>query len=89
MVTLIATVSNSVSDMAKKRKGKQVRANFRKRQNTRVRKTDFTREFEVDAEQLGDQRTDERVSGKGHLTRKRTIAGSDAESEASGDSKSI
>ena len=84
MVTLIATVSNSVSDMAKKRKGKQVRANFRKRQNTRVRKTDFTREFEVDAEQLGDQRTDERVSGKGHLTRKRTIAGSDAESEASG-----
>ena len=70
--------------MAKKKKGKQVRANFRKRQNTRVRKTDYTREFEQDAESLGDQRTDERVSGKGDLTRKRTIVGSDAETDASG-----
>jgi len=70
--------------MAKKKKGKQVRANFRKRQNTRVRKRDFTREFEQDAEALGDQRTDERVSGKGDLTRKRTVVGSDAETDASG-----
>ena len=70
--------------MAKKKKGKQVRANFRKRQNTRVRKRDFTREFEADAEQLSDQKNDERVSGKGHLTRKRTIVGADAESGAVG-----
>ena len=76
--------NRAVSPMAKKKKGKQVRANFRKRQNTRVRKRDFTREFEQDAESLGDQRTDERVSGKGDLTRKRTVAGSDANSDASG-----
>ncbi|QEG22833.1 ribosome small subunit-dependent GTPase A [Mariniblastus fucicola] len=70
--------------MAKKKKGKQVRASFRKRQNTRVRKRDFTKEFNEDADGLSDQRTAERVSGKGDLTRKRTIVGSDAETDASG-----
>ncbi len=70
--------------MAKKKKGKQVRANFRKQQNTRVRKRDFTREFEEDADGVNDQRSGERVSGKGHLTRKRTISGVDAETAASG-----
>ncbi len=70
--------------MAKKKKGKQVRANFRKRQNTRVRKRDFTRQFEEDADGVNDQSNAERVSGKGDLTRKRTISGEDAESGASG-----
>ena len=70
--------------MAKKKKGKQVRANFRKRQNTRVRKRDFTKEFKEDAEGLIDEKSAERVSGKGELTRKRTIAGTDAETGASG-----
>ncbi len=70
--------------MAKKKKGKQVRANFRKRQNTRVRKRDFTREFEEDADGVNEQRSGERVSGKGDLTRKRTVSGADAATGASG-----
>ena len=70
--------------MAKKKKGKQVRANFRKRQNTRVRKRDFTKEFKEDAEGLIDEKSAERVSGKGELTRKRTIAGTEAKTDASG-----
>ena len=71
--------------MAKKRKGGgKVRANFRKRQNTRVRKTDFTREFADDVEKLDNQSAGERVSGKGALSRKRTIIGADAENNESG-----
>ena len=70
--------------MAKKKKGKQVRANFRKRQNTRVRKRDFTREFQDDSAEVHDQEKAERVTGKGGLTRKRTISGVDAETDASG-----
>ncbi len=71
--------------MAKKRKGKQkVRASFRKRQNTRVRKTDYTREFADDAQKLENEQTGERVSGKGALTRKRTIIGSNADTPDAG-----
>lgn len=71
--------------MAKKRKGSgKVRANFRKRQNTRVRKTDFTREFADDADKLDSQIAGERISGKGSLTRKRTVSGADAENLESG-----
>ncbi len=63
--------------MAKKNKNKKtVRADFRKRHDARTRKKDFTREFSEDSEQLEDSRKHERVSGKGHLTRKRTIVGS-------------
>ena len=63
--------------MAKKKKPKKtVRAQFRKRHDGRKRKTDFTREFKEDAEKLGDSMHGERLSGKGSLTRKRTITGS-------------
>lgn len=65
--------------MAKKKKKKQSRVSFRKRHQGRVRDSDLTREFNTgDSEKLADAVKNERVSGKGDLTRKRTIVGVDA-----------
>lgn len=63
--------------MAKKKPRKTIRAEFRKKHDSRKRKKDFTREFDNDAESLEDSKTDERISGKGRLTRKRTVVGSE------------
>ena len=69
--------------MAKKKKRRTtVRADFRKRQSTRTRKNDLTREFEDESDKLEDSQTGERVSGKGRLTRKRTVVGSAQDDEA-------
>jgi ribosome biogenesis GTPase len=71
--------------MAKKKKRpKTVRADFRKRQSSRTRKNDLTREFDDDQNQLEDSRQGERVSGKGRLTRKRTVVGAAAGDEQAG-----
>ena len=69
--------------MAKKKKRRTtVRADFRKRQSTRTRKNDLTRQFEEKSDELEDSQSGERVSGKGRLTRKRTVVGSAQEDEA-------
>ena len=69
--------------MAKKKKRRTtVRADFRKRQSTRTRENDLTRQFEEKSDELEDSTTGERVSGKGRLTRKRTVTGSAQEDEA-------
>ncbi len=68
----------------KKKTRKTVRADFRKRQTSRRRKNDFTREFRDDAEQLENTRSAERVSGKGRLTRKRTVSGDVGEGDQTG-----
>jgi len=67
--------------MAKKRV--KLRASFRKNHQGRVRQGDFTRDFHGGdkAEKLADMAHDERVSGKGELTRKRTVIGSNADPE--------
>lgn len=71
--------------MAKKKKNKsKIRANFRKRQNTRVRKTDFTKDFNDDAESLENTVSGERLSGKGNLSRKRTVIGTSSDQTESG-----
>ena len=71
--------------MAKKKKGKAtVRAEFRKRYDGRTRKKDFTREFADDADGLERESSAERVSGKGKLTRKRTVAGANSDQEQAG-----
>ncbi len=58
--------------MGKKRQ--KQRTDFRKKYQGRVRKGDLTREFRTgDADSLADVSQSERVSGKGKLTRKRTI----------------
>ena len=70
------------SFMAKKKQGKQ-RADFRKKYQGRVRRSDLTRDFHAgDDDQLADLEQAERVSGKGILTRKRTVAGVDAADES-------
>jgi ribosome biogenesis GTPase / thiamine phosphate phosphatase len=63
--------------MAKKRT--KLRADFRKKHQGRVRDGDLTRGFQSgdDAQKLEDAVLSERVSGKGELTRKRTVIGSD------------
>lgn len=71
--------------MAKRKKAKKtVRAEFRKRHDGRTRKNDFTREFDEDQENLDDASRAERISGKGQLTRKRTVVGSADQDEQSG-----
>lgn len=69
--------------MAKKKKQKKtVRAQFRKRNDGRIRKNDFTREFSEDADSLEDSSNRERVSGKGNLTRKRTVVGTNSDEQS-------
>ncbi len=59
------------------KKQKKIRALFRKNRGVRARRTDWTRQFDQHgfAEQAPDQQ--ERISGKGELTRKRTVRGTE------------
>jgi ribosome biogenesis GTPase / thiamine phosphate phosphatase len=68
--------------MAKKKR--QVRADFRKNRNVRARDKDWSRNFEAGDPELDDARSRESVSGKGELTRKRTVAGADVTEGESG-----
>lgn len=70
--------------MAKKKKKSKVRAEFRKRYETRRREKDLTRRYQESSDDLDEIHQSERVSGKGSLTRKRTIKGSNAENEDAG-----
>ncbi len=71
--------------MAKKKKSKKrVRTEFRKRHEARLRKNDFTREFGENAESMADATQAERVSGKGRLTRKRTVIGAESSEDPTG-----
>ncbi len=76
--------------MAAKKKQK-IRAQFRKNRAQRARTDDWTRRFQAesgDTQGDGDTHADavreERISGKGDLTRKRTVLGEMAEDEAAG-----
>lgn len=72
--------------MGKKRQ--KQRTDFRKKYQGRVRKGDLTREFRTgDTDRLADVSQSERVSGKGDLTRKRTIQskGNNKQQVSSGD----
>ena len=66
--------------MAKKQK--KIRADFRKNRSARTRPTDLTRRFDADEDETLDDASQERISGKGDLSRKRTVVGEvdDAES---------
>lgn len=57
---------------------KKIRAEFRKNRSERTRRTDWTRKF--GKEELADEDvvSEERISGKGDLVRKRTIIGAEA-----------
>jgi len=82
--SLISPISVCVYVAKKKKNKSKIRANFRKRQNTRVRKTDFTKDFKDDAEALENSVSGERLSGKGDLSRKRTVIGTNSDQTESG-----
>ena len=65
-----------------KKKQRKVRADLRKNRNVRTAQNDLTRNFAADAESVADLASGQSVSGKGDLTRKRTLA--DAEISADG-----
>ncbi|MEM8945586.1 MAG: ribosome small subunit-dependent GTPase A [Planctomycetota bacterium] len=69
--------------MAKKKR--KLRANFRKNRNVRTRSNDLTRSFNADAEAAEDLESGQSVTGKGELTRKRTLAGAEVATDASGE----
>jgi len=65
--------------MAKKKK---FRAEFRKNRTPRARKTDWTRQFDEHGFQEQAPETEERISGRGEMNRRRTICTSDATPES-------
>ncbi len=69
--------------MAKNKKRK-VRAEFRKRHESRARRGDLTRDFRAHGFQNDETAQSERVSGKGELTRKRTVLGAEATEDDTG-----
>lgn len=74
--------------MGKKKRSKQ-RTEFRKKYQGRVRRSDLTRDFQSgDEDELADIAQSERVSGKGDLTRKRTVTGAAADDTAGPDPSS-
>ena len=56
-------------------KKKKIRAEFRKNRQTRARTGDWTRRYERAPADQEDAALGERISGKGELTRKRTVLG--------------
>ena len=58
-----------------KKKKKQLRARFRQNRSDRTRRTDWTRQFQQHGDAQNDAPKDERISGKGELTRQRTVRG--------------
>ena len=68
--------------MAKKKR--KLRANLRKNRSVRARQKDLTREFDADAQFVEDVDQRQSVTGKGELTRKRTLVGAEIVEDASG-----
>jgi len=66
------------------KKPKKIRTEFRKNRSGRARQGDLTRRFAADEEQTLDAAAQERVSGKGELTRKRTVVGQASDEQGSG-----
>lgn len=69
--------------VAKRRKNK-IRAEFRKKHDHRKRRGDLTRDFREHGFVNDDSALSERVSGKGELTRKRTVIGEHAADDQAG-----
>ncbi len=62
-------------------KKKKIRAEFKKNRNPRARPTDWTRQFASNDFDEDKVARDERISGKGELTRRRVVIGQDASGE--------
>jgi len=71
--------------VSSKKKQRKIRTEFRKHHNTRARGGDITRQYaREDLDRQEQLPQSERVSGKGDLTRKRTISGAEAAHPDSG-----
>jgi ribosome biogenesis GTPase len=62
----------------------KVRANLRKNRNVRTRQNDLTRDFMAEKASVDDVESGQSVSGKGELTRKRTLAGAEISQDDTG-----
>ena len=69
--------------MAKKKKQK-IRTTFRKNRQVRTRKQNLTEEYREHGFEQDDSTRSERISGKGELTRKRTVVGVEPGDEETG-----
>jgi ribosome biogenesis GTPase len=70
--------------MADKKKQK-IRAKFRKNRAERARSDDWTRRFRAQSDDEHPEASpDERISGKGEISRKRTVVGAEADSDQAG-----
>lgn len=67
------------------RKKHKLRADFRKNRNVRTRNKDLTHKYQEGDESVEDLQTRQSVSGKGDLTRKRTLAGAEIVADDSGE----
>ncbi|HEY6563677.1 MAG TPA: ribosome small subunit-dependent GTPase A, partial [Pirellulaceae bacterium] len=63
-------------------KPRKVRADFRKNRVSRTRKRDLTEDFRRDGVAAEDAASSERISGKGELSRRRTVRTTSSESTA-------
>ena len=68
--------------MAKKKK--KIRTEFRKNREVRTRKQNLTDEYRDHGFETDDAARTERISGKGELTRKRTVVGVEPGDEETG-----
>lgn len=72
-----AFAAHRLQSTAMSKRPKKVRTDFRKNRAPRPRQGDLTRQFEPKRAELDDLARDERLSGKGELTRRRTVLASD------------
>lgn len=73
--------------MAKKNRPnpkQKLRTSFRKNRSTITRDNDLTRKYDLDDGAIDDLESRQQVSGKGQLTRKRTIAAAEVHQDATG-----
>ncbi|MDG2381881.1 MAG: ribosome small subunit-dependent GTPase A [Pirellulaceae bacterium] len=63
-------------------KKRKIRTEFRKNRGVRVRRGDLTKDFQDHGFEQDDSASSERVSGKGALSRKRTIVGEQADDDS-------
>lgn len=64
------------------KKKRKIRTEFRKNREVRVRRGDLTKDFQDHGFEQDDSAQTERVSGKGSLSRKRTVVGEQLDGEA-------
>lgn len=69
--------------MSNKRNSNKVRVDFRKNRSERTRISDWTRQYEDHGFEENDPVLDERISGKGELTKRRTLIAAEETAESS------